>query len=68
MTSHDAQPSTEESLDVVAYLDERVINTIEQFRYVVATTDGLTRKQKDYWRQHLAGVSGAIETIRMALK
>lgn len=67
MEQHPAQPSTLADIDVKTYLDERVTSVIESFRYEVATSR-LTKKRREYWRQHLAGPIGALETIRLALK
>lgn len=67
MEAHNAQPTTTDTFDVVAYLDDHVVCRIEAFRLAMATTKP-TRKQREYWYRQLSGAVGALITIQNALK
>ena len=67
MTTHPAQPTTTENFDVVAYYDEYIGVVLEAFRRAMVEHTP-TPQSRAYWRQHLAGPIGALETIRQALK
>lgn len=66
MTTHPAQPTTSESLDVVALLREQM-SILENVLYVFATTK-VSPKRKKEMRLHLFGVIGRLNAIELALK